>query len=72
MFSAVIEEGTVYNAPLVSVCAVRELLRCELCKDEAGASALHEGALTTPRHAANSMPGAREDLIELLRRLGRP
>ena len=66
-FSAVIEEGMVHNAPFLSLCAVRELLRCELCKDSPGASELHENAHAALRRAASAMPGAREDLIELLR-----
>ena len=56
----------VHNAPFVSLCAVRELLRCELCKGDAATSELRENALATLRLAASSMPGAREDLIELL------
>ena len=67
-FSAVIEEGMVHNAPFVSLCAVRELVRCELCKDaDAATSAIQKNALAMLRRAASSMPGAREDLIELLR-----
>ena len=67
-FSAVVEEGMAHNAPFVSLCAVRELLRCELCKDDTGTatSAVRESALATLRRAASSMPGAREDLIKLL------
>ena len=55
-----------HNAPIVSLCAVRELLRCELCKDGAASSAVRENALAALRRAASSMPDAREDLIELL------
>ena len=65
-FSAVVEEGMMYNAPFVSLCAVRELLRCELCKDGAATPTARESALAMLRGAASSMPGAREDLIELL------
>ena len=67
-FSAVIKvlEGMAHGAPFVSLCAVRELLRCELCKDDAGTSVLRENALATLRRAASAMPGAKEDLIELL------
>ena len=56
----------VYNAPFVSLCVVRELLRCELCKDDPANSALRGNALAALQRAASSMPGAREDLIELL------
>ena len=56
----------VHNAPFVSLCAVRELLRCELCKDATATSAVRENALAALRHAASSMPDAREDLAELL------
>ena len=66
-FFAVIEEGMMHNAPLLSLCAVRELLRCELCKDNPGTSELRENAHTALRRAVNAIPGAREDLIELLR-----
>ena len=65
-FSAVIEEGMVHNAPYLSLCAVRELLRCELCKDSPGASEMRENAHAALRRAASAMPGAREDLVELL------
>ena len=62
-----IEEGMVHNAPFVSLCGVRELLRCELCKDAAAAtSAVRENAHAMLRRAASSMPDARGDLIELL------
>ena len=56
----------VHNVPFVSLCAVRELLRCELCKGAAASSAVREHALAALRRAASSMPDAREDLIELL------
>ena len=65
-FSAVIEEGMMHNVPFVSLCAARELLRCELCKGDARTSAVRGNALATLRRAAASMPGAREDLIDLL------
>ena len=55
-----------YNAPFVSLCAVRELLRCELCKDDAATPAVRENAVAKLRRAASLMPGAREDLVELL------
>ena len=55
-----------YNAPFVSLCAVRELLRCELCKGGASTPAVRETAVATLRRAASLMPGAREDLVELL------
>ena len=67
MFSAVIEEGMVHNAPFVSLCAARELLRCGLCKDDTGSSKMRETTHTALRRAAGAMPGAREDLVELLR-----
>ena len=67
MFSGVIEESMVYNAPFVSLCAARELLRCELCKDDTGSSKMCEATHTALRRAARAMPGAREDLVELLR-----
>ena len=66
-FSGVIEEGMVYNAPFASLCAARELLRCELCKDGTGSSKMRETAHIALRCAAGAMPGAREDLVELLR-----
>ena len=66
IFSGVIEEGMVHNAPFVSLCVARELLRCELCKDGTGASAMREATHIALRCAAGAMPGAREDLIELL------
>ena len=67
MFSGVIEEGMVHNAPFLSLCVARELLRCELCKDNAGSSKMRETTHIAVRRAAGAMPGAREDLIELLR-----
>ena len=67
MFSGVIEEGMVHNAPFLSLCAARELLRCELCKDDAGTSQMRKTTHVALRRAAGAMPGAREDLIELLR-----
>ena len=67
MFSGAIEEGMVHNAPFVSLCVARELLRCELCKDDTGSSKMRETAHIALRHAARAMPGAREDLVELLR-----
>ena len=66
-FSAVIEEAMVHNAPFLSLYAVRELLRCELCKDNPGTSELRENAHVALRRAANAMPGARADLVKLLR-----
>ena len=67
MFSGVIEEGMVHNAPFVSLCTARELLRCELCKDDTGSSKIREATHIALRRAAGAMPGAREDLVELLR-----
>ena len=66
IFSGVIEESMVHNTPFVSLCAVRELLRCELCKDDAATPAMRGNALAALRRAASSMPGAGDDLIELL------
>ena len=67
MFAGVIEEGMMHNAPFLSLCAARELLRCELCKDDTGSSKMRETTHVALRHAARAMPGAREDLVELLR-----
>ena len=67
MFSEVIEESMVHNAPFLSLCAARELLRCELCKGSPGASETRKNAHAALRRAASVMPGAREDLIALLR-----
>ena len=67
IFSAVIEEGMVHNAPFLSLCSARELLRCELCKDGTGSSKMRETTHIALRRAAGVMPGAREDLVELLR-----
>ena len=67
MFAGVIEEGMVHNAPFVSLCVARELLRCELCKDDTGSSKMRETTHIALRRAAGAMPGAREDLVELLR-----
>ena len=67
MFSGAIEEGMVHNAPFVSLCVARELLRCELCKDDTGSSKMRESTHIALRRAVGAMPGAREDLIELLR-----
>ena len=56
----------VHNAPFLSLCAARELLRCELCKVNPGTSKMRENAHVALRRAASAMPGARDDLIELL------
>ena len=69
-FSAVVEEAMPHNVPFLSLCAARELLRCELCKDDPGNSVLHENAHAALRRAASAMPGTREDLIALLRTVG--